>query len=83
MYTHVSTSDLPNQNLGVHGGDIHFQQTLQVSLTNLKSNFPGGLVVWESAHQCRRQGFSPWSRKIPHAVEQLSLRGTTIEALLS
>ena len=25
----------------------------------------------ESACQCRRPGFSPWSRKIPHAAEQL------------
>ena len=81
MYTHVSTSDLPNQSLGVHGGDIHFQQALQVSLTNLKRNFPGGPVVCQSACQCRRQWFNPWSRKIPRAVEQLSLRAT-IEPVL-
>ena len=27
----------------------------------------------DSAHQCRRHGFDPWSRKIPHDVELLSL----------
>ena len=33
----------------------------------------------EPTCQCRRHGFSPWSRKIPHAAEQLSPRATTIE----
>ena len=36
----------------------------------------GGLPWWlsgeESTCQCRRHWFDPWSRKIPHAVEQLS-----------
>ena len=35
-----------------------------------------GLPWWlngkESTCQCRRHGFDPWSRKLPHAVEQLS-----------
>ena len=26
---------------------------------------------WESACQCRRHGFEPWSGRIPHAAEQL------------
>ena len=26
---------------------------------------------WESACQCRGRGFEPWSRRIPHAAEQL------------
>ena len=30
--------------------------------------------------QCRGHRFNPWSRKIPHATEQLSLCGTTTEA---
>ena len=34
---------------------------------------------WESACQCRRHGFEPWSGKIPHATEQLSLWATTTE----
>ena len=36
-----------------------------------------GLPWWlsgrESTCQCRRHGFDPWSRKIPHAAELLSL----------
>ena len=36
----------------------------------------GGLPWWlsgkESACQCRRYGFDPWSGKIPHATEQLN-----------
>ena len=42
-----------------------------------------GLPWWssgyETALQCRGYWFSPWSGKIPHAVEQLSLCATTIE----
>ena len=33
----------------------------------------------ESTCQCRGHGFKPWSRKIPHAVEQLSPCATTTE----
>ena len=40
--------------------------------------FSGGSVVKESTCQFRRQGFYPWSGRIPRAIEQLSL-GTTIE----
>ena len=43
-----------------------------------------GLPWWfsdlESACQCRGHGFEPWSRKIPHAAEQLSPCATTTEA---
>ena len=35
---------------------------------------------WESACQCRRQGFSSCSGKIPHAEGQLSPCATTSEA---
>ena len=34
---------------------------------------------WESAYQCRRHGCDAWSRKIPHAVEQLSAWATATE----
>ena len=34
---------------------------------------------WESTCQCRGHGFKPWSRKIPHATEQLSPCTTTTE----
>ena len=40
--------------------------------------FSGGSVVKESTCQYRRQGFDPWSGRIPRAIRQLSL-GTTIE----
>ena len=45
-----------------------------------------GLPWWlsgkESICQFRRQGFDPWSGKIPHATEQLSPWVTTIEPVL-
>ena len=45
-----------------------------------------GLPKWlrgkESDCQCRRCGFDLWSRKIPHALEQLSPCTTTIELAL-
>ena len=45
-----------------------------------------GLPWWlsgkDSACQWKRHGFNPWSRKIPHATEQLSLCATTIEPVL-
>ena len=31
------------------------------------------------AYQCREHGFSPWTGKIPHAAEQLSLWAATPE----
>ena len=46
-----------------------------------KEDFPGGAVV-ESTCQRREHWFEPWSRKIPHAVEQLSLCTTTSESAL-
>ena len=45
-------------------------------------DFPGGAVVKESACQYRGHGFDPWSGKIPHAVEQLSLCATATEPAL-
>jgi len=45
-----------------------------------------GLPWWfsgkESTCQCRRHGFNPWSREIPHAMEQLSPCTTTVEPVL-
>ena len=35
-------------------------------------DFPGGSVGKKSACQCQGHRFHPWSRKIPHASEQLS-----------
>ena len=46
-------------------------------------NSTGGLPWWrsgwESACRCRGHGFEPWSGRIPHATEQLSLWATTTE----
>ena len=61
-----------------------------------QGDFPGGPVVktlrslglawwrsgWESACQCRGHGFEPWSRKIPHAAEQLGPCTITTEPVL-
>ena len=37
----------------------------------------------ESACQCRRQGFDPWSRKLSHAMEWLNPCATAIQPVLS
>ena len=46
-----------------------------------------GLPWWlsgkEFACQCRRHGFDPWTRKIPHAVKQLGLCTPAIEPVKS
>ena len=44
--------------------------------------FPWWLKGKESACQCRRHGFNPWSGKFPHAVEQLSPQVTITETVL-
>ena len=36
---------------------------------------------WESTCQCRGHGFKPWSGRIPHATEWLSLCVTTTEPM--
>ena len=41
--------------------------------------FPGGSVGEESACQCRRLRFNPWSGKIPHAAERLNPWATNTE----
>ena len=46
------------------------------------SGLPWGRSGWESACQCRGRGFEPWSRKIPHATEQLSPCITTTGLVL-
>ena len=37
---------------------------------------------WDSNCQCRGHGFNPWSREIPHAVEQPSLCTAITEPVL-
>ena len=57
--------------------------TLHQWFSNFGILSPGGIPWWlrgkESACQCRRHGFDPWSRKIPHVLEQLSPCTTTTE----
>ena len=43
---------------------------------------PWWLSDKESSCQCRRHRFDPWSRKIPHATEQLNPCATTTEPVL-
>ena len=50
----------------------------QNSLSKMKGRASLVAQREESFGQCRRVGFDPWSRKIPHATEQLSLCTTTI-----
>ena len=44
-----------------------------------KQGLPWWHSGWDSTCQRRRHGFEPWSRKIPHAAEQLSPCATTTE----
>ena len=52
---------------------------LQKIVLKKDDDFPDSLVV-KNACQCRGLGFYSWSRKIPHAVEQLSPSTTTRES---
>ena len=51
-------------------------------LKNKSQGFSGCSVVKESACQCRRHRFNPWSGRIPYAKEQVSPRATTIGPVL-
>ena len=58
----------------------------RVKETMLKEGKEGMGLPWcligeESACQCRSRGFSPWSGKISHAMEQLRLCTTTTEPM--
>ena len=56
-----------------------------ICLTSCQTLF-WGLPWWlsgkESTCECRRHGFDPWSRMIPHVAEQLSLHAATPEPML-
>ena len=60
----------------------HWEVTKCHWIAHFQTSF-WGLPWWlsgkESACQCRRHRFDPWSGKIPHATEQLSLWATTVE----
>ena len=51
-------------------------------LSNTLKGLPWWLSGKESAYQCRRYGFDPLSRKLPHAEKQLSQRAATTEPVL-
>ena len=44
--------------------------------------FPGGAMVKNPPASAGDMSFEPWSRKIPHATEQLSPCATTTEPAL-
>ena len=53
----------------------NFSSKIQILKTSL-------VVEWMGIHlPMQAHGFHPWSQKIPHAVEQLSLRTTTAESM--
>ena len=54
----------------------------QISLKVCLGGLPWWLSGKESDCQCGRHGFNHWSRKIPHAMEQLSLWAPTTEPAL-
>ena len=78
--------------LFIHKAEMAFiiaTSKVAVTLNILDINIlerPGELPWWlsgkESTYQFKRHQFSPWSRKIPHAVEQPSLCATTTEPVL-
>ena len=65
-YTHIHTHSCTNRNINP------FQKEAESGLPSWHSG-------WESAHQVRGHRFNPWSGKIPHGPEQLSLWATTTE----
>ena len=61
------------------GGGFHMSRmkmTVPISQGHRRDEIYVGLPWWlsgkESACQCRRHGFNPWSEKITQAAEQLS-----------
>ena len=59
-----------------------FEVTTLISLVWGAGALPRRLAGKESTCQCKRYGCNPWSGKIPHASEQLSLCATTIKPML-
>ena len=56
--------------LGLEGNILNLTK---VSIKNpTAQDFPVGPVVKNLPAKCRGHGFDPWSRKIPHALGQLS-----------
>ena len=58
---------------------VHLTADFSLILCVRSQSYAGIPCGWESACWCKGNGFSPWSRKIPHAVEQLSPNAATTE----
>ena len=70
MYTLMCIKLMTNKNL------------LYKKINKIKFKKKKMLKKKESTYQCRGHGLDPWSGKIPHATEQLSLCATTTEPVL-
>ena len=56
---------------------------LEWKLRNITKNISTGLPWWFSGKEFTcSHGFNPWSRRIRHAVQQVSLCATTIESVI-
>ena len=79
----TSISSLPERDSGIFSQEHLYDPTedcMKHYIRKEETGFPWRLSVKESACQFRRHRFQPWSRKIPHAVEQLSPCATATEA---
>ena len=70
-------------------GDLREEEVLQTlgAFLSASVKVPAQRLPWwlsgeESTGQSRRRGFHPWTRKIPHASEQLNLCTATIKSVL-
>ena len=61
------------------GAQLQFQMW-NFKISHDKESLPRWLSGKESACQCRRHRFDPWSGTIPHAMEHLSPCTPTIES---
>ena len=77
LFIQMGEGKAMNQVDGCKGGEKDMQAFQHYNNNNKNL----GLTWWysgeESACQLRGYKFDPWSEKIPHAVEQLSLCATT------
>ena len=71
-----------NPKLFIEGQKPVLDNILGINLKSERLGLPWGLSGEKSTCQCRRHGFDLWSRKIPHAREQLSPRTATAEPAL-
>ena len=77
---HISERDLYPQYIKNSDNSTMKKQTTQFK--NGQKGFPSWLCGKESACQCRRHGFDPWSGKTPHASQRLGPCTTAVESVL-